>query len=365
MTAFKLVPCICVLSLLALSCGSRVDRPVSIVHVAEARPAGPSFLANPAPVPSASDQSSVQATVQPADPSSCPSSAPTVADGPQLARALAEALPGSVIRLAPATYLGQFEARVPGTSTAPITLCGPREAVIDGGPVSTGYALYLNGASWWKLIGFSVQGGQKGVVADHVDHVLISGLYVHSVGDEGIHLRAFSTDNVIDGVVVSDTGHLVQKFGEGIYVGSAHSNWCNYSGCGPDASDRNVIRHSQISNTTAENIDIKEGTTGGVVENNQFSGVGMVETAASAWVNVKGNEWTITGNTGDHSVRDGFQVHRVYQGWGERNVFRANTASVDGPGFGFYVQSESLGTVLACDNTASGAASGLSNVGCS
>jgi hypothetical protein len=57
-------------------------------------------------------------------------------------------------------------------------------------------------------------------------------------------------------------------------------------------------------------------------------------------------------------------VHRVYAGWGEQNVFRGNRAAVDGPGFGFYVQHASLGTLLACDNTATGAGAGLSNVRC-
>jgi hypothetical protein len=81
-------------------------------------------------------------------------------------------------------------------------------------------------------------------------------------------------------------------------------------------------------------------------------------------VNLKGNEWTIVGNIGRQSIKDGFQVHRVYKGWGERNVFRGNKAEVNGPGFGFYVQSISLATVIACDNTAIGAARGLSNTQC-
>jgi hypothetical protein len=225
--------------------------------------------------------------------------------------------------------------------------------------------VHLDGASWWKLVGFTVQDAQKGVVTDHATHDLLSGLFVHGIGDEAIHLRAFSTDDVIDGVVVRDTGHVTGKFGEGIYVGSAHSNWCRYSGCAPDASDRDVIQNSDVGQTTAENIDVKEGTTGGVLAGNQLSGVGMNESAATAWVNVKGNGWAITGNVGTRSVGDGFQVHQASPGWGVNNVFRGNHAAVDGPGYGIYVQSRSLRTVVACDNTESGAASGLSNVSCS
>jgi hypothetical protein len=295
---------------------------------------------------------------------SCPSAGHQVTDTRQLQQALKSASPGTVINIAPGTYSGHFVATASGTSAAPITLCGPREAVIDGGGKRSGYVLHLNGASWWKVAGFTVQDGQKGVVLDHANHVLISRLYVHDVGDEAVHLRSFSSDDTVEGNVIRGTGLLNAAFGEGVYIGSAHSNWCQYTACAPDASDRNLIKGNDISQTTAENVDIKEGTTGGVVEGNRLSGLGMVSSAATAWVNVKGNRWTIAGNVGEHSIGDGFAVHSVQAGWGENNVFRENHATVDGPGYGIYVQHSSLATRLTCDNTASGAASGLSNVGC-
>lgn len=298
-----------------------------------------------------------------APPAGCPSGV-TVTDAAGLKSALEGAKPGDVITLAAGTYGGQFVATASGTSDALITLCGAKDAILDGGPIKSGYTLYLNGASWWRVAGFTIQGGQKGVIADRSNHVLISGLYVHDIGDEGIHLRTFSSDNTIDGVKVRRTGLLNKKFGEGIYVGSAHSNWCRYSNCQPDTSDHNVIQNSDVSETTAENIDIKEGTTGGQILNNHLSGDGMSPSGATAWINVKGNEWTVSGNSGLRSIKDGFQVHRVYAGWGRSNVFRGNRAEVDGPGYGFYVQSSSLGAVVGCDNVAVGAALGLSNVAC-
>lgn len=291
----------------------------------------------------------------------CPAG-PRIANATQLKQALTSVKPGSVMNLSAGTFSGQFEANVSGTAGSPITLCGSRDAVIDGGDIKQGYALHLNTVDYWRVIGFSIKGAQKGVVTDHAHHLLIQGLFVHDVGDEGIHLREFSTDNIVDGNTIRNTGLLNAKFGEGIYVGTAHSNWCKYTDCKPDNSDRNVIRNNDISATTAENIDIKEGTTGGVIENNRLSGEGMA--AATAWINVKGNEWTIVGNIGQHSVKDGFQVHRVYKGWGERNVFRGNQAEVNGPGFGYYVQSASLATIIGCDNTAVGAARGLTNTKC-
>lgn len=287
-----------------------------------------------------------------------------VTDAAQLSLALASATPGAVILMAPVTYQGHFVAAVSGTQSAPITLCGTREATIDGGSTKSGYTFHVKAASWWRLTGFTVQGGQKGVVTDQATHVLISGLSVHGIGDEAIHLRMFSSDNIVEGVTIRDTGLLRAKFGEGIYIGSANSNWCQYTSCNPDTSDRNIIRNNDIAQTTAENIDIKEGTTGGTVIGNHLSGVGMVSGAAHSWVNAKGNQWTIIGNVGERSIQDGFSVHEVARGWGLQNVFRANQAAVDGPGFGFYVQSSSLGTVLGCDNVASGAGAGFSNTRC-
>ena len=203
------------------------------------------------------------------------------------------------------------------------------------------------------------------MVVDHASHVVLSDLSVHDVGEEAVHLRSFSSDDTVERLVIRRTGLRDKKFGEGIYVGSAHHNWCAYSGCAPDASDHHVLRDNDISQTTAENIDIKEGTTGGIIAGNRLSGIGMVSSAARAWVNVKGNGWSITGNIGTKSLEDGFQTHQVVQGWGRDNVFQGNTADVEGPGYGFYVQSRSLNTKVACSNVANAAQAGLSNVSCS
>ena len=66
------------------------------------------------------------------------------------------------------------------------------------------------------------------------------------------------------------------------------SNWPQYSGGEPDRSDRNVVQHNTISATSSESIDIKEGTTGGLVIGNVMDGSGM--TGADSLVDVKGND---------------------------------------------------------------------------
>lgn len=295
----------------------------------------------------------------------CPGPATTVSSASELRSALYAARPGETIRLAPGSYVGNFFASRSGTAAAPITLCGSRAAVLVGPTTRHGYDLYLDGASWWRVLGFALRGGQKGIVADRASHDLLYGLSVSQTGDEAIHLRSFSSDDTISHCVVRHAGLLVQFYGEGIYVGSAHSNWCRYTACKADASDDDQIIDNDVAETTAENVDIKEGTTGGLIAGNHFDGIGMLASAATAWVNVKGNDWTIKDNFGIDSVGDGLAVHQVYPGWGIGNKFVGNHEHVNGPGYGIYVQSHDLHTSVACDNVATHAAAGQYNLPCS
>jgi hypothetical protein len=264
-----------------------------------------------------------------------------------------------VIQLADGTYSGHFIGTAQASAAQPIVVCGNRAAIIDGG--DSGYAFYLNGASWWHLAGFSVHGGQKGVMVDDGQHNLIDGLEISGVQDEALHLRRDSSDNVVRGNDIHDTGLGQAKFGEGIYIGSAKSNWGRYTNGQPDRSDRNLIENNSVAKTTSEPVDIKEGTTGGVLRNNTFTGP---MSDAESWVNVKGNNWQIIGNTGHGSSQDGFSVHQILDGWGINNVFEGNNAVVDGPGYGINVTKNKDRNKVSCSNKAEGAAKGLTNADC-
>lgn len=311
------------------------------------------------PSPGASPSPSETAAAAPAE---CGDPTTLVGSADELEAALAAAAPGDVIAMRPGTYRGNFVATVSGTAEEPIALCGGVDSILDGGDVEKGYVLHLDSASYWHLSGFSVTNGQKGVMADGTVGSVIEKLTVSRIGDEAIHLRAFSTDNIVRGNTISDTGNRKPKFGEGVYIGSAESNWCDISGCQPDRSDRNVIEGNVISDTTSESVDIKEGTTGGVLRGNSFDGSGLVE--ADSWVDVKGNDWLIVGNTGANSHTDGFQTHEILDGWGTRNTFVDNTAVVNGGGFGFSL-TPARDNVVECSNAVSAAREGFSNVDCS
>ena len=86
--------------------------------------------------------------------------------------------------------------------------------------------------------------------------------------------------------------------------------------------------------------------------------------AADSWVDVKGNDWTIVDNVGVDSPEDGFQTHVQVPGWGERNVFTGNTATVNGPGYGFNVVEPARGNTVDCTNRAVAAGKDLATIPC-
>ena len=153
----------------------------------------------------------------------------------ELTLALADSRPGDVITmadgiyttkglLAPLTvggtrYTGTFVASNSGTAEMPIVLKGNRQAVIDGKPgeVGTGtqYGLYVAGADHIQIRGITVTNVSKGIVLDESDHSLIDDVAVHTTGQEGIHLRAFSSDNTVSTNIVRLTGQKTATYGEG------------------------------------------------------------------------------------------------------------------------------------------------------
>ena len=299
-------------------------------------------------------------------PASCPTAftrAVPVSNTATLTLALLTARPGDEIQLAPGTYTGNFVSTVPGTSAAPVIICGDAGAILDGATEATGYVLYIRNAPYTDVYGITVTNGSKGVLMDNASHSLLSGITVHAIGQEGVHLRRFTTDTTVRGSTIYDTGQVASQYGEGIYVGSANNNWCTYTNCNPDASDDNSIVNNHIGpGVGAEEVDVKEGTTGGLISGNTFDGTGMDSLGAQSWVDVKGNDWTLTGNTGHNTVRHGFTDSLAYAGWGNGNLFTSNVEYVNSTGYGVKVATGVTGVVVTTSNVVIGARSGVSNI---
>lgn len=285
----------------------------------------------------------------------------------ELAAALSSVKAGDTIQLADATFDGQFVATVSGTADAPITIAGSRDAILDGGDTGGGYGFHLDGASYVTMKGFTVTNSGKGIMGDAANNNVIDGLLVHHIGDEAIHLRCASSDNVIQNSEITDTGVENPKYGEGVYFGHAKSNWENCDGGGEDHSDRNKAIGNKIGpDVRAEAADLKEGSTGGEIRDNIFDGTGMSgENYADSWIDAKGNDYIISGNKGTNALLDGFQTHQILDGWGTGNVFANNTADVGAEGYGFNIEEKNDGgpaNVVCTNNTVTNAGAGDSNI---
>ncbi|MFD0024796.1 right-handed parallel beta-helix repeat-containing protein [Streptomyces sp. NPDC058382] len=244
-----------------------------------------------------------------------------VATAAQLKSALTAAGPGDTIHLADGTYTGNFKVTVAGTASARITLTGSPGAVLTAGG---GYGLHLNGAAYWTVKGITVSGGQKGIVADSADGVVIDSVTVHDLDMEGVHFRMSSSDGVVRNSRIYDTGHDGRGMGEGVYVGTA--------GDLSDNSDRVQILDNTIGpDVGGENVDIKEGTTSARIVGNTFDGSGL--TGANyddSWVDVKGNDVLVEGNHGSRTTNNGYETHTQQSGWGCGTVFRDNSSDLSG-----------------------------------
>lgn len=285
-----------------------------------------------------------------------------------LKSALSSAKPGDTIKLADGTYKGPFTLSRSGTKSAPIRIVGSRNATLKGQGTSSGYALHLDKANWIRLEGFRVREAKKGIVLDEASHNTLTNLDVGYAGEELILVRNYSSHNTISNNHIHHSGLVTKGYGEGVYIGLSRWSWSSASqsrtGGSEDKSDNNRIIGNLIEYTTAECVDIKEGTSNGLIANNRFRANAMSgANYADSWVDVQGNGYIIRDNTGSRDggvLKDGYQTHVQLSGWGVRNTFTGNSGRVDASGYGIYIHKK-IGNFVY-KNSFTGAKSGTTNI---
>lgn len=293
----------------------------------------------------------------------CPPATTIVSNRTELASALAQAGPGTVIRLNPGKYSGQVDINIKATATSPAWICGPRSAVIDGGGVARRGGIRIDASAHVVVSGMTVRNSIKGIMVMNSSAVTISDTRVENIGDEGIHLLNFTTDSTVVGNSISNTGLVDPDFGEGVYVGTAGDNWCLFSGCKPDRSDRNAIVSNDISHTTAESIEAKVATSGGTISNNTINGLGL-RPSSYALIYVKGNDYVVSANTGTNSPTDGVLVIQRNVGWGLRNLVFGNQFYGSIRGYAVHLDTKDLGNLLGCGTGAAPGSIARTNATC-
>ena len=293
-----------------------------------------------------------------------------VSTSAQLTAALINVAAGTTIQLAPGVYVGTFAATGVGTADAPIRLLGSSDAILESSS-GTGYGLRMTNVQYWTLDGFSVTNAGKGIVLDGSSYNTLENLSVYGIGAEAVHFRSFSSYNTIEYSHIFNTGLVDPQFGEGVYIGSAKSNWGTYSGGVADASNYNrVISNVFGANVSAESVDIKEGTLGALIQNNSFDASGISgANFADSVVDVKGSANTLSGNVVQNlahtgALLDGFQVHAIsgVANSGLNNTFSGNSFDLYATGYGINVQSGVKGNVVCNTNTAVDTGKGVANV---
>ena len=300
-----------------------------------------------------------------------PAAAGVVSTVPELEAALAAAAPGTVIDLAPGTYVrdggDRWTAAADGTAELPITLRGDTDVVLASDGITGDYGLHVTG-DHWRIEGLSVREATKGIVLDGSVGTILSRVDVGPVGEEGVHFRACSSDSALLESTVHDTGKKKPRFGEGVYVGSANSNWDKYAcadGGGRaevDDTERVRIEGNTFRDIAAEGADLKEGVDSGILRANTFVNAGYSgENSADSAIDVKANGWAVADNIvrePSGAALDGIQVHSVFEGYGTGNRFRGNVIEGRWPGSGFGLF-PAEGNVVNCTNSAPDAAEGL------
>jgi parallel beta-helix repeat protein len=285
----------------------------------------------------------------------------------QLTQALAEAKAGDVIALGPGVFRGPVRLEAVGTASAPIVLCGqgPGVSIVEN-PTYAGYTLYLKNARFVVAAGLGVRGGDKAVIVENANDNVLTNLDISGSGQEGIHFWNGSSRNTLSHSTVHDTGKRNAGTGEGIYIGRARDKWAQHTNGKADRCDGNRILDNRVWNTPAECIDVKEGTTGGILRGNVFDGSTLSgEHFADSWVALKGNRYLVENNQGKVSNNHGMEIQVRSEGWGRENVLRGNVLEVNGPGYGIAIQKEVLTkNTVSCDNRVVGAKLGFSNGAC-
>jgi hypothetical protein len=292
----------------------------------------------------------------------------------QLANVLQFIKEGTSVVLLEGVYKGKFV--VPFVKNASdkkrIFLVGKGNVVIDGGDVNTGYALHIL-SSYCTIENITITNALKGIMVDSAQGVVIKNTTVHGIGEEGIHLRKYSSHNTISHCTIYNTGLKKPDYGEGIYIGTAVSNWPKYTNGLPDTCNYNLINNNTIGpNCTAECIDVKEGTSYGIISNNNFNSTGITgANSGDSWMDVKGNNYIINNNKGFNPqgtvLQDGYQVNVAVNGWGNNNVFKHNTSEVNANGFAINIRlksskGEATGNIVFKNNTATNAKCGITNI---
>ncbi len=225
-----------------------------------------------------------------------------------------------------------FYAKADGTADRPIILRSEdpeHPATLSGVTQENKVGLRIDG-SYWEIRDLVICEAAKGIFLTQSEHSVISGCEVYNIGGEAIHIIDNSSYNLVENCYVHDAGTITPQYGEGVYIGSAHSTEgygfeCHY----------NTVRGCRFGpNVAADHVDIKEYTIGNVVEECYFDGTGIQgQNGGDSFVEIKGNNCIVRNNVGYRNgcekMKYAFDANVQIDGWGQNNLIYDNTLYLD------------------------------------
>ncbi|MEV7767365.1 right-handed parallel beta-helix repeat-containing protein [Microbacterium sp. NPDC086615] len=309
-----------------------------------------------------------------ADVSTCPPPTVVVSNTEDANAAIAAATPGTSIRLSDGVYGPLTVSHKHGSASQMISLCGSRNAVVQAYPnpvnMNGDIGVRVYNSSFIHVNGFTITNAQKGVELRYTDDSRFYGLRIKNTAQGGMYAQKNSSNNLFAANTISDTGldgtipgdgvtwFQDGRYGEGIYIGNSQGNNSCTGPCDVDNSDGNIVVWNTITNVTAEGIEAKESSTGGLIYNNTIVFSAQHEQSIYAALQVKGDDYLVMKNTVTSGLRFGMRTTTTQIGtrdWGYRNVFADNaitlTGAIEPPEMGFYEREDRSRNVFGCDNT--------------
>jgi hypothetical protein len=216
------------------------------------------------------DTASVTVTVPTPPPSGSCARTVNVGTVSGFTSAVAGALAGDCVLVAPGTYRLSSALTVSrsGTSTAPITIQGGgSNTIID----VAGTAIYFN-ASYIHLRKLRLTNfGLSGFWTHGATYNVIDSIELDHTQQVGIALKDASHHNVIKNSRIHDTGTLRPYWGEGVYIGN--SGDANYP-LQFTNTDNQVLNNHFGPNVGAQSVEVKEGSDRTIIRGNFIDGTG-------------------------------------------------------------------------------------------
>lgn len=297
------------------------------------------------------------------------------------------AKPGDIITLKPnTTYIGNLLINnINGTPNNYISIIGNSTSIISGTDISKSKVIEISNSSYVYFglstsnidefgKGYVLTNAQKGIFVNKCSYITIQNLNIYNIGYEGLHLLNNSSFCNVLNNNIHDTGKYQPEkgFGEGIYCGSAVSNWSTYSDGKPDRTNNITISYNNLYNIVSECLDIKEGTLNGLVSYNRFNGSYLNDAnSADSWIDIKGENWTISNNIMDITLLDGIQTHFITNSVpnsGCNNIMSGNlmncitSNSIPCKGYAININSKTTGNIVYSNNRYKNADKGLTNI---